>query len=439
MEAQGFRDFRIDQGLDALGRLLAAPAPQVVFTPVDWARYGASRPASALVADLVAEHERSRRPADGRPSLRDRLAEAPAEERLDLVDGAVRRVAARVLRLPEAQLDVRQPFGALGLDSLMAIELRNRLEAELGLKLSATLAWNYPTVADLAAYLLARLGSPARPTSPARRPTRRRPAPTPARLRRLVAAAGELDDDAVIAGPPGRSGAMSGATSMSAVKLALLAKQVREQVDGAGVLAAEPIAIIGMGCRFPGGADSPDGVLGAAAAAASTPIGEVPRRPLGRRRALRPRPRRAGQDRTRAGAASSTASTEFDAAFFGISPREAARMDPQQRLLLEVACEALERAGQPRERLAGQPHRRVRRPPPSVDYADRQYGDLADIDAYTVTGNVHCIIANRCRTCSTCGARAWRSTRRARRRWSPSTWPARACATARATWRSPAA
>jgi acyl transferase domain-containing protein/acyl carrier protein len=158
MEAQGFRDFRADQGLDAMGRMLHQPAPQLVFTPVDWEQYGATRVASALVADLVAAPG-SEGPQPARPaSLREQLEAAAAEDRLDVAETTVRQVAARVLRLPEGQIDVRQPLGELGLDSLMGIELRNRLEAEVGTKLSATLAWNHPAVADLAAYLLGELG-----------------------------------------------------------------------------------------------------------------------------------------------------------------------------------------------------------------------------------------------------------------------------------------
>jgi phthiocerol/phenolphthiocerol synthesis type-I polyketide synthase B len=61
--------------------------------------------------------------------------------------------AARVLRISPRKLDSRRPLGTMGLDSLMAIELRNRLEALLGRSLSATLAWNYPTVEALAAFL----------------------------------------------------------------------------------------------------------------------------------------------------------------------------------------------------------------------------------------------------------------------------------------------
>ncbi len=69
-------------------------------------------------------------------------------------------MVARVLKLPPARVDVNKPFRALGLDSLMALELRNRLEADLGLKLSATLVFNHPTVAALAPHLAECMGIP---------------------------------------------------------------------------------------------------------------------------------------------------------------------------------------------------------------------------------------------------------------------------------------
>jgi NAD(P)-dependent dehydrogenase (short-subunit alcohol dehydrogenase family)/acyl carrier protein len=195
MEAQGFRDFRVDQGLDGLGRMLAASAPQLLFTPADWGHYGASRPASPLVTDLVADsHRRLGGPA--RPAtLGERLAAVADEDRHDLAEATVRQVAARVLRLPEAQIDVRQPLGELGLDSLMGIEIRNRLEAQVGTKLSATLVWNHPTVADLAGYLVAKLGFTALPDAPVDVPAG---TVDDGGIAELIASADGLDDDEII-------------------------------------------------------------------------------------------------------------------------------------------------------------------------------------------------------------------------------------------------
>ena len=114
-------------------------------------------------------------------------------------------------------------------------------------------------------------------------------------------------------------------------------------------------------------------------------------------------------------------------------------MDPQQRLLLEVAIEALDDAGLPRERLRGA-RAGVFVASYHNDYAQLQYGDLEAIDARTLTGTLHSVLANRLSyLLDLRGPEPLASTPPARRRWSPSTSPARACAPARATWRWPAA
>src|SRR5437870_104988 len=116
----------------------------------------------------------------------------------------------------------------------------------------------------------------------------------------------------------------------------------------------DPIAVIGIGCRFPGGASSPrrlwDFLLQGRCA-----IVEVPRDRWDHRRYYDPDPNKPGKTYVRSAGFLEEAIDSFDAAFFGISPREAAVLDPQQRLLAEVAWEGLEDAGVPPDALAGSP------------------------------------------------------------------------------------
>jgi acyl transferase domain-containing protein/acyl carrier protein len=114
---------------------------------------------------------------------------------------------------------------------------------------------------------------------------------------------------------------------------------------------AEPIALVGIGCRFPGGANSPDAFWNRLHDGVDA-IREVPATRWDIERWYDPEPGQPGKMRTRWGGFLDDLD-QFDAAFFGISPREAEEMDPQQRLLLEVAWDALERAGQATERLTG--------------------------------------------------------------------------------------
>jgi 8-amino-7-oxononanoate synthase len=113
----------------------------------------------------------------------------------------------------------------------------------------------------------------------------------------------------------------------------------------------EPIAVVGMGCRFPGGITSPD-ELWRFLCGGRDAIGPVPPDRWSTEKLYHPDRDRAGTVQVRAGGFIDGIE-QFDAAFFGISPREAHGMDPQQRLLLEVAWEALEDAGIPAARIAG--------------------------------------------------------------------------------------
>jgi polyketide synthase 12/myxalamid-type polyketide synthase MxaF len=88
------------------------------------------------------------------------LALEPGRRRRALLEDHLRRRVAQVLRLAPTRVDVGKPLRTLGLDSLMALELRNRLEADFGLKLPATLVWNHPTVSALVPHFAERLGVP---------------------------------------------------------------------------------------------------------------------------------------------------------------------------------------------------------------------------------------------------------------------------------------
>ncbi|HEV2149465.1 MAG TPA: acyl carrier protein, partial [Longimicrobiaceae bacterium] len=100
-------------------------------------------------------------------SLREELLSTEAgPRRRARLEGHVREQVARVLRLAPARVEADRPLRALGLDSLMAIELRNRLEASLGVPVPATAIWNYPTVGALVPFLAQRMEVPLEGTSP---------------------------------------------------------------------------------------------------------------------------------------------------------------------------------------------------------------------------------------------------------------------------------
>lgn len=153
----------------------------------------------------------------------------------------------------------------------------------------------------------------------------------------------------------------------------------------------EPIAITGIGCRFPG-ADGPE-ELWQLLREGRDAIAEIPQDRLDIAALYDPRPGEPGRICTRHGGFLPDVD-RFDAAFFGISPREAVRMDPQHRLLLEVSWEALEDAGQTSERLAGSPVG-VYVGMCYNDYEDLQFSDPATLDVYGLTGGFRSAAAGR--------------------------------------------
>jgi myxalamid-type polyketide synthase MxaE and MxaD len=187
------------------------------------------------------------------------------------------------------------------------------------------------------------------------------------------------DDDAP---PP------SGLSSMQRAILTI--QRMRTRIEAFERTKAEPIAIIGMACRFPGGADTPEAFFRLLEEGMDA-ITEVPaeRWPISDAPSTDPEARA-----VRWGAFLQGVDL-FDAHFFGISPREAAKMDPQQRLLLEVTWEALESGGQVPDQLVGS------RTGVFLGIMNNDYAELSALagieqeDAYTTTGNGHCFPAGR--------------------------------------------
>jgi phthiocerol/phenolphthiocerol synthesis type-I polyketide synthase C len=160
---------------------------------------------------------------------------------------------------------------------------------------------------------------------------------------------------------------------------------------GSNEVTQEPIALIGMGCRFPGATDPR--AFWQLLSEGRDAVTEVPPDRWHLNDVYDPDPTKPGTLNTRWGGFIDQVD-RFDAAFFGISPREASRMDPQQRLLLEVAWEALEDAHQAVDQLAGT-KTGVFIGISTNDYGRRQFSHPSLIDAYAGTGNALSIAANR--------------------------------------------
>src|SRR5262249_35587064 len=180
----------------------------------------------------------------------------------------------------------------------------------------------------------------------------------------------------------------------SSQRLLLALNEAATKLEAVERAKTEPIAIIGMSCRFPGGAENPE-AFWQLLRDGQDAITEIPSDRWPTAMYYDPTPDTPGKMYTRWGGFLSQVD-QFDPQFFGISPREAASIDPQHRLLLEVSWEALEHAGQVPDRLGGS-QTGVYVGITSNDYARllMQAGNLDHIDAYFVTGNALNAIAGR--------------------------------------------
>ncbi|MEU5698694.1 SDR family NAD(P)-dependent oxidoreductase [Streptomyces aurantiacus] len=288
LRAGGLKPLLDEQGLALLDASRAtadtADTALVVAAGVD-VRGLAGDTVPAILRNL-AGRTRRRAAADSavdQAELETRLAGLDESGRRAAVTDVVRECVAAVLGHRSAA-DVRTEanFKDLGFDSLTAVQLRNRLSAVSGLRLPATMVFDHPTPQTLAAYLSTRLsGRTATPAAPAALP-------------------------------------MAGTD--------------------------DPVAIVSMACKYPGGVTSPEGLWDLVSAGVDT-IGAFPTdRGWDLERLFHPDPDHPGTSYANEGAFLPDAG-DFDAAFFGINRREALAMDPQQRLLLEASWEVFERAG----------------------------------------------------------------------------------------------
>jgi len=157
---RGIRSFTPEEGRALFHRLLRLDTAQVGVVSYDarqWVGFYPQAARSQRLSPLVQESRTMARAAS-RPELQSALRKAAPTERRQLIEPFVLSQVADVLRLDAARIDPSTPLRSLGIDSIMGLELRNRLESGLGLRLSATLVWTYPTVAALSEHLTGELG-----------------------------------------------------------------------------------------------------------------------------------------------------------------------------------------------------------------------------------------------------------------------------------------
>ena len=292
LEKRGVRTLSPADALAGLADVVASAGAQGpvqgVVARIDWARFLPLYQQTGK-RSFLAELEREvpdKAPVvtpSGKTQLVERLAGAPVQQRKKLLTDYLRDSVAEVTRIDVAEIREETGFFDLGMDSLMAVELRQRLEQGVGKDIPITLVMDHPRISDAADYLL---------------------------------------------------GEVLGLSEQAKPELALTAARPM-RTD-------EPIAIVAVSCRFPG-APNPEAFWDVLSGGIDA-IREVPEDRFDIDEFYDPDPETPGKTYTRFGGFLDGIDG-FDPEFFGISPREAVWIEPQQRLTLETAWEGLERAG----------------------------------------------------------------------------------------------
>ncbi|WP_083751413.1 type I polyketide synthase [Saccharothrix sp. ALI-22-I] len=281
LRRRGIPPMRPEQAIGALRRTLGEDAPFTIAAEVDWNRLRASLARGAILAELTGEQVHAGGPADNGWARRVGELPGPEQDRL-LLDLVRTRIAELLGYSGPDDVDPDRPVRDLGFDSMTAVRFRDGLARTTGLDLPVTLVFDHPTAAELAGAL---------------RPRR------------------------------------TGVVKVAEVVKAAEAAAPRD----------EPIAVVAMSCRFPGGVRSPE-ELWQLVAEGRDVISDFPRdRGWDVEGKYDPELSRPGTFATTGGGFLYDAAN-FDPEFFQISPREALAIDPQHRLLLETSWEAFERA-----------------------------------------------------------------------------------------------
>jgi 3-oxoacyl-(acyl-carrier-protein) synthase/acyl carrier protein len=336
-----------DSGMQVLETAITSDSTQLVCVRIAWGLYlqqfGSGVPAMFEGLSEETQKKKStkkkRQGAAGAEEVVKKLSSVPESKRHGVLAGMIQERVMSILGINDASvISTTQAISEFGLDSMMSVELRNDLQELVGTELSGTLLFDYPTIEALVNYL--------------------------------------MDDVLCLTeGDEGPTGTMDS-----------------NMLDK---MRSDPVAIIGMSCRMPGGGNDPESFWQLLRAGKDC-TRSVPKERWDMSYYFDPDPSVPGKSFVDNGGFLTCPVDLFDAQFFGISKREAEFMDPAQRMLLEVTWEALEAAGINPETIVGS-RTGSYTGLCACDYQllETKSGDLTSFSGLYGTGNSHAVAAGR--------------------------------------------